>query len=97
MDSSRIFQNFQIAVSEFLDACKELKIEAVLIDRDILKHLTERVRKYSKEGKGIADEHHGCHYFCNQNVFTFGVFKPIFQESKKWVRWKIYRQILALL
>ena len=75
----------QGAIADFLSICKELRIEAVLIDKKILKHLTERAAQYSKGGKSIGDEHRQCHYFCNQEAFTFGVFSPVFQESGQWV------------
>ena len=76
---------FQLAVASYLDVCNKLKINVVLIERDILKHLTDRVKRYSEGERNAADEHRGCHYFCSQKVFTFGVFEPLFQDSKQWV------------
>ena len=76
---------FQGTVSDYLSVCKELGIEVVLIDKKILEHLTERVKRYSEEGKNAADEHKSCHYFCTQNTFTFGVFKPLFEDKNHWV------------
>ena len=60
-------------------------METVLIDEEILKHLTERVEKFSIEGKVLKDGHGKCHYFCAQNVIRFAMFEPAFQEKGAWV------------
>eukprot|EP00795_Rhopilema_esculentum_P002067 gene2067-17634_t len=86
IDVKRRSKDVRDAVSEFLNACGKLPLKVTLIDQKILGHLLERIERFSKDGRTENDGHGGCHYFCSQNVITFGTFEPTFEDKMQWER-----------